>query len=158
MHFTCINAVLQIRIFLPPAEDKPTLLALFDMKDKDGTSLRIVDTIAAHSNIEFGLHLLDDHNGHIVSTINKNKHNDCREVTMEILKRWIDAGGSNCTYKFLMDCLRKIELGGLAEDISSNLMVCQPQETQIFIIATCLNNKQCLLVYMCNMGISYVIE
>ena len=126
-HCTCINAVLQIRIFLPPTEDKPTLLALFDMKDKDGISLRIVDTIAAHSNIEFGLHLLDDHNGHIVSTIQKDKNNDCLEVTMEILRRWIDAGGSNCTYKFLMDCLRKIGMGGLAEYINSNLMVWLPQ-------------------------------
>ena len=105
------------------------------MKHKDGTSLRIIDTISAHSNIEFGLHLLDDRNGHIVSTIKKDKTNDCREVTLEILRRWIGAGGSNCTYQFLMYCLGKIELGGLAEDINSNLMVCQPQ-IQIFIIAT----------------------
>ena len=112
--------------FSPSAADKPTILALVDM-NKDGASLRIIDTIAGRNNTEFGLHLLDDHNGHIVSTIKKNKNNDCREVTMEILRRWIDAGGSNCTYKFLIDCLRKIGLGGLAEDINSNLMVCQPQ-------------------------------
>ena len=109
--------------------------------NKDGTSLRIIDTIAAHSNTEFGLHLLDDRNGHIVSTIKKDKNNDSCEVTMEILRRWIDAGGSNCTYRFLMDCLRKIGLGGLAEDINSNLVVCQHYiiiMTQIFIIATCI--------------------
>ena len=109
------------------------------MKDKDGTSLHIIDTIAARSNLEFGLHLLNDRNGHIVSTIKKDKNNDCREVTMEIFRRWIDAGGSYCTYKFLVDCLRKIGLGGLAEDIiNSNLMVCQPQ-IRIFVITyTCI--------------------
>ena len=113
--------------FFPSADDKPTILALVDMKGKDGTSLHIIDTISACSNIEFGLHLLDDHNGHIVSTIQKDKNNDCLEITMEILRRWIDAGGSNCTYKFLMDCLRRIGMGGLAEDINSNLMVWLPQ-------------------------------
>ena len=130
-HCTCITV---LHSHFSTADDKPTILVLDDMKNKDGTSLHIIDTIAAHSNTKFGLHLLDDCNGNIVSTIKKDKNNDCREVTMEILKRWIDAGGSNCTYKFLMDCLRKIGLGGLAEDINSNLMVCQ---IRIFIIATC---------------------
>ena len=114
---------------------------------KDGASLRIIDKIAAHSNTEFSLHLLDDCNGHIVSTIKKDKNNDCREVTMEILRRWIDAGGSNCTYKFVMDCLRKIGLGGLAEDINSKLMVCQPQ-IRIFILATYILMLHVIL--MCN--------
>ena len=97
--------------------DKPTIYQIVNMRGRDGRNLDIIGRIAAH-NTPFGIQLLKDANGHRVAVITRNHINDGVEaITRAILGRWLNDGGSTCTYAYLIECIAAIRLGALAEEI-----------------------------------------
>ena len=94
----------------------PTLLELKRMKGGDGKPLRIIQTIAAHDYIAFGMRLLQDENGEEVEIIKRDHIQDGAEsVTETIIQEWLTSDAPTCTYQHLIECLRQSELGALAE-------------------------------------------
>ena len=90
------------------------------MKKTDGKSLRIVQKIAAHDYITFGMCLLQDENGEEVALLKKNHiHDGAEGVTEAILQKWLTSDAPTRTYQHLIECLRQTELGALAELIEN---------------------------------------
>ena len=82
----------------------PTLLKLKIMKGADGKSLKIIQTIAAHDFITFGMCLLQDENGEEVDLIEKNHINKGADsVTKAILKKWLTSDAPTRTYQHLIE-------------------------------------------------------
>ena len=107
-----------MRIFyLSITGDTPTLLNLCNLKNRDGKSLNVIERIAAQYST-FGIHLLQDDNGVKVNLIERDHRFDGTEaITSAIIKKWIDGGGSTCTYKHLIECIEKVRLGALADEL-----------------------------------------
>ena len=96
----------------------PTLLKLKMMKGADGKPLEIVQKIAAHDYITFGMHLLQDENGSIVDLIERHHiSKGVESVTEAILRRWLTSDAPSRTYQHLIECLSQSELGALAEQL-----------------------------------------
>ena len=90
------------------------------MKGADGKSLKIIQTIAAHDFITFGMCLLQDENGEEVDLIEKNHISKGADgVTKAILQKWLSSDAPTRTYQYLIECLRQSELGALAERIAN---------------------------------------
>ena len=97
--------------------DTPTLLHLVEMKGVPDAIGQIADKYYI-----FGMHLLQDSNGVKVDVIKRDHtHEGTESITREILKKWLRDGGPTCTYPHLINCLRKSELGALADEISGQL-------------------------------------
>ena len=94
----------------------PTFYQLVTMKGVDGKPLSVIRQIA-DNYYTFGVNLLQDSNGEEVDVIERD-YKEAEAITCEILKKWLRDGGSTCTYPYLMKCLRKSELGALADDIA----------------------------------------
>ena len=103
--------------YLSITGDTPTLLQLRNLKKRDGKSLNVIGRIAGHYST-FGIHLLQDDNGDRVKLIERDHRYDGAEaITAEIIKKWIDGGGSTCTYEHLIECIEKVRLGALAGEL-----------------------------------------
>ena len=103
------------------------------MEGADGKPLKIVQKIAGHDYTTFGMCLLQDENGVEVALIEKDHIiRGAESVTQAILQKWLTSDAPTRTYQHLIDCLRKSELGALAELIerqqSSNALVLAPQD------------------------------
>ena len=101
--------------------EQPTLLKLKTLKGADGKPLKIVQRIAAHDYITFGMCLLQDENGLAVDLLKRNYIQDggAESVTRVILQKWLTSDAPTRTYQHLIECLRQSELGGLAELIAN---------------------------------------
>ena len=107
-------------VFFP--KGTPTLLKLKTMKGADGNPLNIIPRIAAGDYTTFGMCLLQDENGVGVGLIEKT-HNGPVGVTYAIIQKWLTSGAAlTRTYQHLIECLREVELGVLAEDIENTLL------------------------------------
>ena len=116
---TSIHTFLYDYILAAPAP--PTLLKLKTMKGADGKPLKIVQSIAAHDYTTFGMCLLQDENGEVVTLLKKNHiHNGAEGVTEAILQKWLTSDAPTRTYQHLIECLRQSELGALAELIANS--------------------------------------
>ena len=91
------------------------------MKGADGKPLRILEKIAAHDYITFGMYLLVDENGEQVDLIKKEHFSigaGHEYVTRAIIQRWLANGDeATRTYHHLIECLRQSELGALADQV-----------------------------------------
>ena len=97
----------------------PTLQDLITMTGADGKPLKILQTIAAHDYITFGMFLLQDKNGVAVDLIEKDHISKGAEsVTRKMIQKWLTNGDeSTRTYQHLIECLRLSELGALADQL-----------------------------------------
>ena len=70
----------------------------------------------------FGTFLLDDENGAIISTMEKQRMQDSYEINKDIFYKWIAGSGLQpVTWDTLVKCLRKAKLNTLADDIETVL-------------------------------------
>ena len=94
-----------------------------EMKERDGSDLKVVETIAAGNYKLFGMHLLHDANSVTVDLLKKNHiHEGAESITMAIIQKWLtDASpAAPCTYQHLIKCLRRSRrLGALADSIAA---------------------------------------
>ena len=103
------------------ADDHPTLDALrhFPVKDR---FIDIAKKIATDYKL-FGTQLLKDSDGNEVRII-EMKHGDPVDITVEILKQWLQGKGRKpVTWQTLVKCLQDTNLNVLADDMESSLSV-----------------------------------
>ena len=71
---------------------------------------------------KFGTLLLEDKKGNKVDSIAKSKHYIPVDITVEILKQWLQGKGrKQVTWQTLVSCLRDTNLNALADDMESSL-------------------------------------
>ena len=93
-----------------------------EMEGRDGSDLKVVETIAAGNYKLFGMHLLHDENSVTVDLLKKDHiHEGAGSITMAIITKWLtDASPTApCTYQHLIKCLRRSGLGALANSIAA---------------------------------------
>lgn len=107
-------------IFYFVTGDRPSLTELLDFPYRDKT-IDILESIGT-DYMTFGLFLLNDENGRIVSSIEKQRMQRSHEINKDILDRWIAGNGLKpVTWNTLVKCLRKAKLHTLANDIEAVL-------------------------------------
>ena len=65
----------------------------------------------------FGIFLLDDKTGNRVDIIEHNCRGDAVNITMEILREWLNGKGTEVSWKNLIETLRKCKINSLADQI-----------------------------------------
>jgi len=71
---------------------------------------------------KFGTLLLEDKNGNIVDSIAKSKHYVTVDITVEILKHWLQGKGRKpVAWQTLVKCLRDMKMNVLADNIEISL-------------------------------------
>ena len=71
---------------------------------------------------KFGTLLLEDKKGNKVKNIKVSEHGDPVDITVDILKQWLQGKGRKpVTWKTLVKCLRDTDLNAVADDIESSL-------------------------------------
>ena len=93
-----------------------------EMKGQEGSDLKVVETIAAGNYKLFGMHLLHDENSVTVDLLKKNHiHEGAESISMAIIQKWLtDASpAAPCTYQHLIKCLKKAQLGSLANSMAA---------------------------------------
>ena len=69
---------------------------------------------------EFGLLLLEDHNGARIRALAHKHNNDANEINIEIIEEWVAGKGKRpVTWKTLTEVLHDIELSTLAGEIEA---------------------------------------
>ena len=69
---------------------------------------------------DFGLLLLEDHNGARIRALALKHMNDSNEINIEIIEEWVAGKGKHpVTWKTLTQVLHDIELSTLAEEIEA---------------------------------------
>lgn len=94
------------------------------MKGPNGSDLKVIKNIAAGDYELFGMLLLHDDNGVTVGLFRKNHiYEGAESITKAIIKEWLTRGSPTapCTYKHLIECLRRSDLGELADSIEAQL-------------------------------------
>ena len=103
------------------AGDRPTLRNLKKFPVKHGKPIDIPVRIGTNYR-SFGIFLLEDDYGAIVSAIEGAKNFDSVKINEEILMQWIGGKGKKpFTWGTLITCLQDVELGTLASDIEEAL-------------------------------------
>ena len=104
------------------AGDVPTLPILLKFPSKHGESINVPQQIGI-SYRKFGVLLLKDNRGNIVSAIEKAKSHDAEQINLGILQKWIngEAGQKPITWNTLVKVLHDAELNALASDIKKVL-------------------------------------
>ena len=70
---------------------------------------------------DFGVFLLEDHNGARIHTLAHKHNNDSIEINIAIIEEWVAGKGKHpVTWKTLTQVLRDIELSTLAEEIEAS--------------------------------------
>ena len=71
---------------------------------------------------KFGTLLLQDKNGNIVDSIAKSKHYITVDITVEILRQWLQGKGRKpVTWQTLVKCLQNSDLNTLVDNIKRSL-------------------------------------
>ena len=71
---------------------------------------------------KFGTLLLEDKMGNKVTNIKASEHGDPVDITVEILKQWLQGKGRKpVTWKTLVKCLQDTNLNVLADDMANSL-------------------------------------
>lgn len=100
---------------------KPTMPNLLFFPS-DGKSIDVPLTIAS-KGYDLCISLLMDEDGSKFSDMqNRHSNNGYREVNCEILERWLQGGGRPVDWKTLVETLRDIELGELAQQIEVGVL------------------------------------
>ena len=100
--------------------DRPTLPQLINFETRSG-GINITESIGLHYK-QLGPLLLQDNDGTITETIERECFYKVKEINQEILQRWIqDKGRQPVQWSTLIDVLKKIELSPLAKKIADSL-------------------------------------
>ena len=94
------------------------------MKGTDGSPLKIFQTIAdIDDHGKFGALLLNDEKQVDVNVILRRHRMDSPEIAIGgFAQKWLNKGGSTCTYQHFIDCLRECELNDLADLIHDAIL------------------------------------
>ena len=85
------------------------------------TKMNIAVQIGIHYT-KFGIFLLEDHGGAIVSALEHEHHWNAEKINMAILQRWLEGKGAKpVTWSTLVTVIRSIEMNDLADTISSEV-------------------------------------
>ena len=83
--------------------------------------LSIPEQIGVHYR-KFGLLLLNDESGAVVSGLERAHLFDPAEIARAILQRWLETQPTELTWSRLVQCLKEIDSNTLASDIDSCLV------------------------------------
>ena len=102
------------------ATDRPTLPQLINFETRSG-GINITESIGLHYK-QLGPLVLQDNDGTITETIERECFYKVKEINQEILQRWIQGKGMKpVQWSTLIDVLKKIELSPLAKKIADSL-------------------------------------
>ena len=102
------------------ATDRPTLPQLINFETRSG-GINITESIGLHYK-QLGPLLLQDNDGTITETIERECFYKVKEINQEILQQWIQGKGMKpVQWSTLIDVLKKIELSPLAKKIADSL-------------------------------------
>ena len=100
---------------------KPKLGELLSFKGKERTFNLAIQVAAGYSNL--GVFLLNDETGAIVQALEIEHMRNAETINKAIFSQWLEGKGAQpVAWSTLIDMLRKIGLGTLAEDIKGGLM------------------------------------
>jgi len=104
-----------------PTEDKADRPTLVECIRFQGRKRRInIPQEIGVKYYQFGLLLLEDHNGARIHALALKHRNDIHEINIEIIEEWVAGKGKHpVTWKTLVEVLRYIELRTLAEEIET---------------------------------------
>ena len=98
--------------------DRPTLIECIRFRGRKAR-INIPQEIGVKYR-EFGLLLLEDHNGARIRHLAHKHRDDSNEINIEIIEEWVAGKGMHpVTWKTLTEVLRDIELSTLAEEIEA---------------------------------------
>ena len=98
--------------------DRPTLIECIRFRGRE-RRINIPQEIGVNYR-DFGLLLLEDHNGARIRALALKHMNDANEINIEIIEEWVAGKGKHpVTWKTLTEVLRDIELTILAEEIEA---------------------------------------
>ena len=94
---------------------------MYPVTDKNPTLPELLSLeLPLHVGIKhetFGIILLDDKAGKRVDIIKKDCRGISEDITMEILKEWLNGKGTEVSWKSLVKTLRKCKINFLADQI-----------------------------------------
>ena len=97
---------------------RPTLIECIRFRGKE-RRINIPEEIGVKYR-DFGLLLLEDHNGARIRALAHKHNNDAKEINIEVIEEWVAGKGIHpVTWKILTEVLRDIELSTLAEEIEA---------------------------------------
>ena len=103
-----------------PAEKRPTLETLEDLKVKDGENINTLERIGTDYD-RFGIKLLKDSYGDAVAEI-KDDQRTAKRIKREIARQWLRGKGKQpVTWRTLVMVLAEMELTQLTKDICEAL-------------------------------------
>ena len=98
--------------------DRPTLIECIRFRGRE-RRINLPQEIGVKYR-EFGLLLLEDHNGARIRALAHKHREDSEHINIEILSEWISGSGRQpVTWKILTEVLRDIELSTLAGEIEA---------------------------------------
>ena len=98
--------------------DQPTLIECIRFRGRE-RRINIPQEIGVKYR-DFGLLLLEDHNGARIRALAHKHNNDSNEINIEIIEEWVAGKGKHpITWKTLTQVLRDIELSTLAKEIEA---------------------------------------
>ena len=90
------------------------------IKNSDGL-INVIQTIAAGDYETVGMYLLKDDNGKKVKLLIKEDDKGAESHTKTILQSWLDDGALLHTYRYLIECLEKAEMGAFTGHVKSKV-------------------------------------
>ena len=100
-------------------DDKPSIEDLLNFKD--GTSKINITSRISTKYFDFGIQLLHDFN--YVKSLEQQYNRDSEKINTHILQKWLGGTGRKpISWATLVDVLRDIQLGELADQIERSIM------------------------------------
>ena len=100
--------------------DEPSLSKIQKFVGRSGKTYRILAKVSPKWNrFAIALGLEED-----IDSVRMNTHHQVENACLEILRRWLDGGGRKpVTWSTFIECLDDIQLGTLAEELTSEFAV-----------------------------------
>ena len=118
IQYTVVNFIVPSTLHAPTDADRPTLIECIRFRGRE-RRIDIPQEIGVKYR-NFGLLLLEDHNGARIHALAYKHNNDANEINREIIEEWVAGKGIHpVTWKTLVQVLRDIELPTLAEEIEA---------------------------------------
>lgn len=94
--------------------------------------------IAANDYKQFGILLLNDHNGSQMRIMEREKPNDPVGITTSVFETWLqgEAGEGPRTWRTLVKCLQGIKQNTLADDITNMFTTLETNKCKMCYVHT----------------------
>ena len=114
----CMHQLSGICDTIPLTGDQPTLMELIRFRGRE-RRINIPQQIGTNF-MKFGILLLEDENGARIQSIIHEFRDNPEQITMKVLQEWIAGRGKlPVSWDTLIEVLRDIDLGTLADDIAA---------------------------------------